>query len=72
MFHLIQNWYLSQLFYGTYNLSHGIFVCKKAVIPEGIIISRQNLNEYLETLHLTPTQFSDLPGFYRKTGLVLD
>ena len=30
------------------------------------IISRQNLNEYLETLHLAPTQFCDLPGFYRK------
>ena len=31
-------------------------------------IRRQNLNEYLETLHLAPTQFCDLHGFYRKTG----
>ena len=30
------------------------------------IISRKNLNEHLETLHLAPMQFGDLPGFYRK------
>ena len=28
------------------------------------------MNEYLETLHLALTQFCDLPGFYRKTGLL--
>ena len=32
--------------------------------------SYQNLNEYLETLHLALTQFCDLPGFYRKTGFL--
>ena len=29
-----------------------------------------NLNEYLEPLHLAPTQFCELPGFFRKTGFV--
>ena len=29
-------------------------------------ISRLNLNENLETLHLAPTQFLHLPGFYLK------
>ena len=29
---------------------------------EGCIISRQNLNEKLETLHLAPTLFYHLPG----------
>ena len=29
-----------------------------------------NLNEFLETLHLAPIQFGDLPGFYRKTGFL--
>ena len=29
--------------------------------------SRQNLNEYLETLNLAPTQFYDQPGLNRKT-----
>ena len=33
---------------------------------EGRINSRQNLNEYLETLYPAPTQFCDLPGFYCK------
>ena len=32
------------------------------------IISRQNLNEYLEILNLASMQFCDLPGFYRKKG----
>ena len=65
----IHNWYLSKLLYGTYNLIYDIFVYKKA---GGIIISRQNLNEYLETLHLAPTQFCDLTGFNRKTGFLLE
>ena len=26
------------------------------------------MNEYLKTCQLVPTQFCDLPGFYRKTG----
>ena len=30
-------------------------------------IIRQNLNEPIETLHIAPTQFSLLPGFYHKT-----
>ena len=34
------------------------------------IISRHNLNEYLGTLHLAPTQFCHLPGFYRKIGFL--
>ena len=38
---------------------------------EGRIISRKNLNEYLETLHLVPTQFCDLPGFYLQTGFLI-
>ena len=29
---------------------------------------RQNLNIFLETFHLAPTQFCEIPGFYRKTG----
>ena len=33
-------------------------------------ISRQNLNENLETLHLAPTLFSHPPGFYFKTGFL--
>ena len=28
--------------------------------------SRKDINEYIETFHLAPTQFSRLPGFYRK------
>ena len=34
---------------------------------EGSSISRQNLNENLETLQLAPTLFYHLPGFYFKT-----
>ena len=34
---------------------------------EGSSISRQNLKENLETLHLAPSLFSHLPGFYLKT-----
>ena len=34
------------------------------------ITSRQNLNQYLETLHVALTQFCNLPGFYRKTGFL--
>ena len=37
---------------------------------EGRNITRQNLNDYLEILHLAPTQFCDIPGFYRKTGFL--
>ena len=37
---------------------------------EGSSISRQNLNENLETLHLAPTLFYHLPGFYLKTGFL--
>ena len=37
---------------------------------EGRIISRQNLNEYIETIHLAPTQFCDLPGIYCKAGFL--
>jgi hypothetical protein len=39
-------------------------------MQEGRIISRQNLNEYLETLQLAPAQFCDPLGFYRKTGFL--
>jgi hypothetical protein len=35
---------------------------------EGSSISRQNLNENLEPLHLAPKLFYHLPGFYLKTG----
>ena len=28
-------------------------------------ISKQNLNEMIETLHVVPTQLCHLPGFYR-------
>ena len=34
---------------------------------ERIILADKKLNGQLETLHLAPTQFCDLPGFYRKT-----
>ena len=34
---------------------------------EGSSISRQNLNENLKTLHIAPTIFYHLPGFYLKT-----
>ena len=37
---------------------------------KGSINSRQNLNENLETLHLAPTLFYHLPGFYLKTGFI--
>ena len=33
----------------------------------GSSISRQNLNENLETLHLAPMLFYRLPGFHLKT-----
>ena len=33
-------------------------------------ISRQHLNENLETLHLAPTLFYYLPGFYLKSGFL--
>ena len=46
------------------------FVSKIYNYYEGRIISKQNLNEYLETLHLTPTQFCNLPGFYGTTGFL--
>ena len=42
----------------------------KKIIQEEKIISTQNLNEYLETLHLAPAQFCDLPGFYLKKGFL--
>ena len=35
-------------------------------MQEGRINSRQNSKENLENLHIAPTQFYDLPGFYRK------
>ena len=37
---------------------------------EGNSISRQNLNEDIETIPLTPTQFYHLHGFYPKTGFL--
>ena len=37
---------------------------------EGSSISRQNLNENLETLHLARTLFYHLPGFYLKIGFL--
>ena len=37
---------------------------------EGSSISRQHLNENLEILHLAPTLFYHLPGFYLKTGFI--
>ena len=37
---------------------------------EGRSMSRLNLNENLNTLHLAPTQFLHLPGFYPKTGFL--
>ena len=33
---------------------------------KGKDISRKDKNEYIETFHLAPTQFSHLPGFYCK------
>ena len=38
---------------------------------EGSSISRQNFNANLETLHLAPTLFYHLPGFYLETRLLL-
>ena len=40
------------------------------ILQEGRIISRINLNEYLEALHLAPTQFCDLSDLYRNTGFL--
>ena len=37
---------------------------------KGSSISRQNLNDNLETLHLAPTLFYHLPGFYLKPGFL--
>ena len=50
-------------------------VCDKLafyfILITGSIISRQNLNENLETLHLAPTLFYHLPGFfYLKTDFL--
>jgi hypothetical protein len=39
-------------------------------IQEGSSIRRQNLNEWIESLHLAPALFSHLPGFYLKTGFL--
>ena len=39
---------------------------KYDIMQEGSSISRQNLNENLETLHLLTAQFYHLPGFYPK------
>ena len=39
-------------------------------LQEGSSISRQNVNENLETLHLAATLFYHLPGFYLKTGFL--
>ena len=45
-------------------------MCYKLLNQEGRIISRQNLDEFLETIHLAPTEFCELPGFYSKTGFL--
>ena len=37
---------------------------------EGSSISTQNLNNYIETLHLSRTQFYHLPGSHRQTGFL--
>ena len=37
---------------------------------EGIRISRQNFNENLENLHLAPTLFYHISGFYLTTGFL--
>ena len=55
--HLCIRYYLKEFLHDVYEHSN----------QEGRIISRQHFNEYLETLHLAPTQVCDLPGFYRKT-----
>ena len=39
-------------------------------LKDGSSISRQNLNDNLETLHLAPTLFYHLPGFYLKSGFL--
>ena len=39
-------------------------------MQEGSSISRQDLNEYIESLHLAPALFSNLPGFCLKTGFL--
>ena len=36
-------------------------------MQKGGMISKQNLNEYLQILYPASTQFCDLPGFYCKT-----
>ena len=38
---------------------------------EGCSISRQDLNEWIESLHLAPSLFYLLPGFYLKIGFLI-
>ena len=48
---------------------------KIKLINKIIDISRQNLNEYLETLNLAPMEFYELPGFkvnFKKSELAND
>ena len=40
------------------------------VMPVNMLNEKVNLNENLETLHLAPTLFYYLPGFYLKTGFL--
>ena len=47
-------------------LPHSNEIKKWPCNQKGRTINRQNLNEYLETIHLSPTQFCQLPGFYHK------
>ena len=43
---------------------------RMAIVQEGSIISRQSLNENLETPYLAPTLFYHLPGLYLITGFL--
>ena len=46
--------------------THSLY-CLVDKSQEGRSISRQNLNENLETIHLAPMLFYHLPGFYLNT-----
>ena len=59
-FHLINT--TDSIFVGKISESIGVNI-KREVVRS---ISRQNLNEKIETLQLAPTQFCYIPGFYNK------
>ena len=40
------------------------------LVRKGVVLEEKKINENLETLHLTPTLFCQLPGFYLRIGFL--